>query len=792
VLLFGAGSSIPSGAPSVSKVIQHFETTFGMESEGFTFAEFCSLVERKKTRARMIEELRKLFAKLHPQGGLRNVPLYDWRSIFSTNYDDLIEQAYQAHGKSCRVYSSNFDFTIRHDDPDAVLFKLHGTIHEDSAGAGNARMILTEEDNELTEQYREKLYDRMKGDLTGANLIVIGQSLRDRDMKALVDRAAKLAKASETKIYLLLYETNEDLASLYERRGITVAFGGIDEFFLELAKRNVGEPRRPSEAEDITDRLPGLAAATIDVSKNADPAHADLSRMFAGWPATFSDIAAGLTFQRRVAAEVVSYLNEDHSQSAILVGAAGVGKSTAARQALLRMRRDGARCWQHRSDFALIPSQWVQVADELRQREQVGVLFIDEVHAHLHEVNDLVDRLVSADNGHLKLILASTRNHWYPRMKTPNIYKYGKEFVLSKLSNDEIDQLLTLVEQQPQVRTLVEKTFSGFSKPEQRRRLAVRCQADMFVCLKNIFSVEAFDDIILREYAGLEQSDQEIYRYVAAMENAGVRVHRQLVIRTLGISGQFVPQILLNLQDIVSEYDIDEAKGIYGWRCRHSVIADIITRFKFNDLEALIALFERVIDNISPTYEIEIRTIRELCNLDSGIARIPNRDEQNRLLRKMISIAPGERVPRHRLIRNLIDEGAYEKANTEIRLFNNDFGSDGPVHRYRIRLLIARAKNTPGIMDEDRIALLQEARGLAELGVNRYLNNKNILSAYAELGVEFYRRTGRYDCFDEAIRHLRVAEESLGDPDVGRIIARYERIIAGQSYDSDDGVDDGD
>lgn len=605
-----------------------------------------------------------------------------------------------------------------------------------------------------------------------------------------MDRTAKLATPSENKVYLLLYEKNEDLASLYERRGITVVFGDIDTFFLELSKSDTRRTARPSTASDIFDRLPGLAAATIDVSKNCDPSKANVSHMFAGWPASYSDIAAGLTFQRNVATKIVTQLNTEKSLLAILLGAAGVGKSTATRQALLYMKQEGARCWQHRSDFVIIPDQWVQVAEELREREEVGVLFIDDVHDHLHQLNDLVDQLVSSDNGHLKIIVSSTRNHWYPRVKTPNIYKYGSEFSLSKLSHNEIDKLLNLVDQKSEIRTLVEKTFSGFSRPERRRRLAIRCESDMFVCLKNIFANEAFDDIILREYAELKEPDQEVYRYVAAMENAGVRVHRQLIVRILSISGQYVQQVLLNLRDIVSEYDIDEKKGIYGWRCRHPVIAEIITRFKYNDIPSTISLFDRVIDNISPTYDIEIRTIRDLCNIETGIAQIPGKEEQNRLLRKMISIAPGERVPRHRLIRNFIDEGAYEKAETEIRLFNNDFGSDGPVHRYRIRLLTARAKNTPGIMEEDRVTLLQRARSLAESGADRYPNNKNILSAYAELGIEFYRLSGSFDCFDDAIRQLRKAEDNIGDPDIGRIIARYERRIAGHSYESATEVDD--
>ncbi len=156
-----------------------------------------------------------------------------------------------------------------------------------------------------------------------------------------------------------------------------------------------------------------------------------------------------------------------------------------------------------------------------------------------------------------------------------------------------------------------------------------------------------------------------------------MRVHRQLIIRLLGISASSIASLLHNLTDIITEYNINEPLGIYGWRCRHTVISAIVTKYKFQDLEKVIKLFDDVIDKISPTYDIEIRSLRQLCNIESGITRIPDKNEQNRLLRKMMSIAPGERVPRHRLIHNLIDQGYFEKAETGIRLFNKDFGADG-------------------------------------------------------------------------------------------------------------------
>jgi tetratricopeptide (TPR) repeat protein len=447
---------------------------------------------------------------------------------------------------------------------------------------------------------------------------------------------------------------------------------------------------------------------------------------------------------------------------------------------MLRFLRQGKLCWEHKGDHPLPVKHWTEMMATLKAEALEGVLFIDEAHSHLHEVNDLIDQAVVKNNARLKLLLASTRNHWYPRIKTPNLYRHGKEWVLSQLRNEEVERLLQLIDTNDQIRPLVEPMFSGFSKHERRRRLVERCEKDFFVCLKNIFASESLDDIILREFAELVYQYQEIYRYVAAMENAGVRVHRQLIIiRLLGIQADAVAATLNQLTDIIYEYDVDPKEGIFGWRSRHPVIAGIITKYKFSDLQKTIELFEKVIDSIHPTYDIEVRTIRDLCNMDTGLPRIPDKEVQNRLLRRLMSLAPGERVPRHRLIRNLIEAGAFEKAETEIRIFNKDFGSDGPVHRYKVNLMVARATRAPGLLEEDRIAILEQAQALAVTGIEKYPNNKNMLSAYVGLGIIYYQRTGRFEFYDDAMSKMKEAEERTGDPEIGKTIRKYERRMAG-------------
>ena len=199
------------------------------------------------------------------------------------------------------------------------------------------------------------------------------------------------------------------------------------------------------------------------------------------------------------------------------------------------------------------------------------------------------------------------------------------------------------------------------------------------------------------------------------------------------------------------------------------------------------------IQNIRPTYDIEIRSIRELCNVSSGLATITDLKDQNVLLRKLISTAPGERVPRHRLIRNLIELGHFDAADTEIKVFRADFKVDAPTTRYRINLATARAIRVKGLMHEDRVALIGKAEEIGADAVRRFKNVKGVLGAYCEVGVETAKLTGRYSVFDKAIKLLKIAEEQGEDPEISRMITRFERrMISIQVEPSslDSGVDD--
>ncbi|WP_350599204.1 SIR2 family protein [Pseudomonas sp. 65/3-MNA-CIBAN-0223] len=792
VLFFGAGSSIPSGAPSVKVLIERLSKGFNIEADGYSLSELASLAEQKDSRKEMITLLRKSFDKLVPTGSLLNLPLYNWRNIYTTNYDNLIEQAYSRRERSLSVISSNFDFTIQRVPESTKLFKLHGSIEKDEVDGVHSRIIISENDYDLTMEYREYLYDSLKMDLAGTDLVIIGYSLADAHIKDLISKALDINARSHipATINLILFTPDENRALLHERRGVRVAFGSLDDFFVELQKNASLKSDAGTVTSDPLDNFPVLRPVTRDVAHEIRSNIKDASSMFNGWPASYADIAANLTFKRTLCAGVLSLLKKEETLAVVVLGASGTGKSTLAKQVLYNQSQASVYSWEHKSEHTLQPIAWRAIAGYLKEKEKTGVLFIDDAHNHISDISALIDLLVADKSTSLKLILASSRNLWNPRVKTPNFFKFGAQKVLKGLDSSEVEELLTLVDTNPDLKPLVENSFSGFSRSERKRRLTVRCESDTFVCLKNIFASDKFDDIVLREFASLPEDYQEIYRLVAAMESSGINVHRQLVIRLLGIPSDQVMASLANLVDIIHEYTISAKDGTYGWKGRHPVITDIIAQYKMPDIKEYVSLFERVIDNIVPTYDVEIRTIRQLCGFEKGIGRIPDKHVRNKLLRKMISKAPGERVPRHRLIRNLIDINEIEKADTEIRLFENDFKADGPVHRFKIMLLLARAERTVGILDEDRIAILERARSYAANAIDRYKDNKDFLRTYCDVGVEIFKRSKDISAFDDAMEKLKLAEERVGDPDITSLIIQYQRKISGYDYTPNSDLED--
>jgi hypothetical protein len=428
VLLFGAGSSIPSGGMSGAHLAERIADHFTIDYDpSLSLSDVATIVERRYTRPDLISYVRSLISNLAPTGSLLNLPLYDWKSIYTTNYDLLIEKAYARAQKTIVVYRSNFDFSIHGQENRVRLYKLHGSIEEDVSDGKNSRIVISTRDYDDTSEYRQLLYSAFELEISTANFVIIGHSLSDPDLKTIIDEALRRKRHSGApgKIFLLIYSANRDRALIYEERGIEVCFSNLDGIFSELNRKLPATRLVASASDDPLDVAPGLRPSTIDVSHALNSVDADVHKMFNGRPATYGDIAADFTFNRDVSNLIEAQLAQGPERVVYLLGAAGVGKSTASRQAMARLSERGIYCWEHKDDFALSSGDWYNIATALRKRGELGVLFVDNCHWHLREINNLLQSLERLDMPYLRLMLASTRHHWNPRTKSPIIFAHG-------------------------------------------------------------------------------------------------------------------------------------------------------------------------------------------------------------------------------------------------------------------------------------------------------------------------------------------------------------------------------
>ena len=577
------------------------------------------------------------------------------------------------------------------------------------------------------------------------------------------------------QVFALIYEADEYRAPLFEDLGLRIAFGDIDTLVHALAKSE-----KSVQEEDVSPHdtlLPlTLVSTAYDVSVEGGKA-SNIPRMFNGGSASYADIAAMATFERSQQIEIVHALMEGLN-TVTVIGAAGVGKTTFARQIAVKIHEQGIPVWEHKGDFPFQSKPWMALEADLRSKKKFAILVLDECTHFLRQANALIDYLGDIDQPALRIVLTANAANWAPRLKSPKFFTKGKIVELSRLETAEINSLITLVGRKPEIAQLVQSSFKSLTRAEQVEALRQKCSADMFVCLKNIFANESLDIILLQEFAELDEPVQELYRYVAALEAVGTRVHRQLMIRMLGIASDEVKSALQRLAGIVDEYDIDPKDGIYGWRTRHLVIARKITDYKFSGLEELTKLFEDIIDSINPSVPLELNTVREICDSEYGIGRLGDGETKQKLYRKLIAIAPGERIPWHRLIRELLKEGSYEIVENVLRNAEEAVGADAPLDRFKVRLLIVRAHKTLGISDGDRLALFRKAYELAMANTSRHKWDKYSYYTLCDAALLLVQRGESSYILQGAIAHSRKAADKILDPEMSARLREYELSYA--------------
>jgi SLOG family protein/SIR2-like protein len=171
-------------------------------------------------------------------------------TIWTTNYDDLLEVAFSTANKRVDVKRRQEDFSVTRRRTDVTIYKMHGD------KSNPAEAILTKEDYETYDTTRELFTIALKSDLAKKTFLFLGFSFADPNVMYILGRVKQLLETNSRKHYCVLkapkaedhgggeYESKRFshwLADLHRYNIQPILIGGYDEvpgILAELSRRS--------------------------------------------------------------------------------------------------------------------------------------------------------------------------------------------------------------------------------------------------------------------------------------------------------------------------------------------------------------------------------------------------------------------------------------------------------------------------------------------------------------------------------------------------------------------------
>ena len=132
-------------------------------------------------------------------------------TIFTTNYDELIELAFQSSGRELRVSSTPEEFIAHRREPDGVhLVKLNGSVDRPET------TILSRMDFAKARSERTEMLTQLSQELKSCTFVFIGFSLSDPNFNLIHDEA-RLATNDDMPLRYLVQGRHDPVKEAYLR-----------------------------------------------------------------------------------------------------------------------------------------------------------------------------------------------------------------------------------------------------------------------------------------------------------------------------------------------------------------------------------------------------------------------------------------------------------------------------------------------------------------------------------------------------------------------------------------------
>lgn len=720
VLFLGAGANYNCNMAN-GEIMPTGEKLSEMLSEKFdvpertTLSETAELVEAKYTRSQLNSYICELLVNANPSEGFKLIKTFKWDSIYTTNYDMLIEDIYNSKDVEARQDLKVFYTSNQHMDlgtNTVPLYKLHGCILR--ADTTEGRLLITPDDYADYYVNRSRLFNRLADSLSDKPFLYLGYGRQDPNFRTILAHVHKEMNGDVPEGYALFPNKSEEDDLVWDKKGVNLLDIDVD-IFLKTIDRET--PQRYSitapnfnfplfeqyekiHTPDLQESLSYFSVPIPEYGQKINPVN-----FYKGSEANWIDIENAVDAARDMYDDVMENLLEDaisienQTTSYCILAEAGAGKSTFLRRMAYDLCHDYQQLvfWykgQRRLNYEIIEDIFKSTGKRI-------FIFVDRASKYIGNLEHL-RRDCTATRIPVTFVLTDRANEWH--FGDGNSFKITEEWALIKLSNDEIDNIIERLELFDCLGNLKDLT-----KDQRRKRFREYSDRQLLIALREATEGKKFDELVIDEYENIPNSlARKSYLHICCFNSFGRGIRISSLSRSLGVSLIDLAEILGYLEGLVNFND-----EIYS--ARHTIISKIVY-FSLGEATRIDVL-ESLIKRLDLGYTSDHQIFRDLMKNQELIKSLGNIESRRRLFEALKVINPSEPYIEH------------HEARMEIRSHNEG----GSLDRAEGLLKNALRRTDDAVAIRHTAGLLYKQRGLNTKGIEKRTNLTRAVNEFQEL-----------------------------------------------------------